>query len=158
MTLYIENETTFDMDGIEVKIRKVIDTILELENVPRNVEISLTYVSNDEIQAINKEHRQKDCPTDVLSFPMVTLVDGELDYNGSKNPETDDIILGDIITSLEKAKEQAETFGHSFTREVCFLIAHSMLHLLGYDHLAEEEEQVMIAKQKEVMSKVGIER
>ncbi|WP_105615935.1 rRNA maturation RNase YbeY [Vallitalea okinawensis] len=158
MTLYIENETDFDMDQIEVQIRKVMDTVLDIENVPRNVEISLTYVSTDDIQVINKEHRQKDTPTDVLSFPMVTFVDGQLDYDGSRNPETDEIILGDIIISLEKAKEQSETYGHSFTREVCFLVAHSMLHLLGYDHLTEDEEQTMITKQKEVMSKVGIER
>lgn len=158
MNLYIENNTERDMDTMQENILQVIHESLELEEVTKDAEISLTFVGNEEIHALNKEYRQKDMPTDVLSFPMVPLVDGELQLNESKNYQTGDIMLGDIIISLDRAEEQAEDFGHSFKREVCFLVAHSMLHLLGYDHMTEEEEKVMIEKQKIIMDKVGILR
>lgn len=158
MHLLIENETKVDMTPYEDDIQAVIFAVLDLEEVTHDVEVSLTYTDNEEIRLINKEHRDKDMATDVLSFPMVQVIDGELQLEDSKNYTTGDIMLGDIIISLERAEEQAKDFGHSFKREVCFLVAHSMLHLLGYDHMTEEEETRMISKQKIVMEKVGILR
>ena len=114
----------------------------------------MTFTDNEGIRELNKKFRQIDKPTDVLSFPL-------FDFEGDcEEPPIDEIIsnLGDIVISLERAKEQAEEFGHSFKREVAFLTVHSMLHLLGYDHeRSEEEDREMRAKQSEIMRIMGLE-
>ena len=109
---------------------------------------------NEGIRELNKEHRDIDRETDVLSFPL-----GD-DENGYEvDPDTDAIMLGDIVISLEKAKQQAEEYGHSYRREVAFLLTHSLFHLLGYDHVnSEEEEKEMFGKQDKVLDKLGITR
>ena len=127
----------------------MIDSIqktLEEERLSLDKEVSVSFVNNDEIQALNREYRDIDRETDVLSFP----VDFEFAIDGEDNP------LGDIIISVEKAKEQAEEFGHSLLREMVYLTIHSMLHLLGYDHLEESDKKIMREKEKAIVRAVGI--
>ena len=129
---------------LEDAINAVIDKTFEYEDVePRSVSVLIT--DNEEIHSLNAEYRQKDAPTDVLSFPLFDEF-GNLDYYE----------LGDIVISLERAKAQAEEYNHSLKREVAFLTAHSMLHLLGYDH--ENGEQEMYVKQEEILNLLGITR
>ena len=111
-------------------------------------------MDNEEIHQINKQFRGIDRPTDVLSFPQLTFEEGEIMDRNEKG----EVVLGDIIISLERAREQAEEYGHSLKREIAFLTAHSMLHLLGYDHMEPEEEKEMFAKQKEILELAGIPR
>ena len=116
-------------------------------------EVSVTLVDNEGIRELNREHRDIDRETDVLSFPLGDDDGYEVD------PDNDAIMLGDIVISLEKAAQQAEEYGHSYRREVAFLITHSLFHLLGYDHVnSEEEEKIMFGKQEKVLDKLGITR
>lgn len=140
-------------DGLsDLVYRSVLET-LRSEDIDFDCEVSLTYTDNDGIRELNRAHRNKDAATDVLSFPMF-------------DPETEEIYaldgapaeLGDIVISLERAKEQAEEFGHSFERETAFLCVHSVLHLLGYDHERSEEEDILMReKQRAVMHTLGLE-
>lgn len=155
MTILIDNRTEWILtEDIEDLIKKVISKTLTYEEFDEECEISISIVNNDEIRNINKQFRKIDSETDVLSFPQLTFEEGEFaDVN-----EDDEIILGDIIISIDKAKEQANEYGHSLEREIAFLTAHSMLHLLGYDHVEDDEEEEMFAKQKEILIKAGIPR
>lgn len=119
-----------------------------------DAEVSVTFVTNEAIQEINKEYRGKDAPTDVISFAMEELGEGETDIVGSDEPR----MLGDIIISLDRTREQAADYGHSFERELGFLAVHGFLHLLGYDHMTEEDEKKMFSKQEEILSSLGITR
>ena len=137
-------------------IKNVVKTVLELENIKHDVDVFIMLTDNDEIHEINKEQRNVDRPTDVLSFPMF-----ERDEIVSlKEAKTDDIpeILGDIVISVPKVIEQAGEYGHSYERELAYLTAHGMLHLLGYDHMIEEEKKVMREHEEAVMNKLGIVR
>lgn len=117
-----------------------------------DAEVSLTLTDDEGIQVLNREHRDKDSATDVLSFPQYeSLKDLE-------EIEEDFLYLGDVVISVERAKEQAERYGHSFEREMCFLVVHSMLHLFGYDHMSIEEEKEMTALQEAILSQMGITR
>lgn len=162
----IEFEKEYDKDlGINYEeiADKVINAALDYEECPYEAEVSLTLVDNARIHEINKEFRDIDRPTDVLSFPMVEYDDaGEFafleDEDDCFNPETGELMLGDIIISLDKVEEQAAAYGHSVTREYAFLIAHSMLHLMGYDHMTDEDAAVMEAKQRAILDNLGITR
>lgn len=134
-------------------VKKCCISTLYEEGYRGDYEVSVTFTDNNDIHVMNLNHRDIDRPTDVLSFPL-------MDENGfSVNPETDCMMLGDIVISVEKAIEQAEEFGHSFEREIAFLTVHSMLHLLGYDHVtSEEEEKEMFAKQDLILDALGITR
>lgn len=137
--------------GLRMLVRRCCNAVLRMENFPYPAEISVTFVNNQQIRELNQQYRGKDMPTDVLSFPM-----GE---NGSydENHDTGAKILGDIVISLEKAVEQANRFGHSLEREVGYLTAHSMLHLLGYDHEKGGLEKVrMREKEEQVMTQLGL--
>ena len=130
---------------------------------PINAEISLSFVSQEEIQRLNKMYRNIDNYTDVLSFPMIEYeTAGEFDFLENQpecfHPESGEALLGDIVISKEKVISQAEEYGHSPLREYAFLIAHSMLHLLGYDHMEEQERLVMEKKQNEILERLGISR
>lgn len=139
--------------GIRTAIRQCCEAALEEEGIKEDAEVSLTFVDNSTIKEMNNEYRQKDSATDVLSFPMS---DGE---NFDTDPETNRIVLGDIVISAERAEEQAKEYGHSLEREMCFLATHSMFHLLGYDHeTSEDEEKLMFEKQEKVLKKLGINR
>mgnify|MGYP000726281301 FL=1 len=119
---------------------------------------------NDAIQEINREHRCIDAPTDVLSFPMVDYkVPSDFDHVEDAvedyfNPETGELILGDIVISVDKVEEQADKYGHSQTRELAFLVAHSMLHLCGYDHMEDGEREQMEERQKKILETRGYTR
>lgn len=142
--------------AIRALIRKAVTETLREENFPTPAEVSVSFVDNEEIHALNLEYRGKDKPTDVLSFPM--WEDGEDDI-GDVDPAGEAVLLGDIVISAEKAVAQAEEYGHSPEREFAFLSVHSTLHLLGYDHeVSEEEEAYMNKKQEEVLEKIGVPR
>lgn len=166
MTIYLEDETGFFDTYPEIykKVEAVINRCLDEEDVPYESEVSLTVVDLDVIHEINKEHRDVDRPTDVLSFPQIEpetigkIAWEHIDIAGCTNYDTEEIMLGDIILCDAKAKEQAENYGHSLEREVCFLVAHSMFHLLGYDHMTPEDEKVMVSKQESVLQYLSILR
>lgn len=155
MTVLIDNRTDED---INPKITEIINSVAEeslrYEDFDLNCEVSVSFVTNDEIHTINKHFRNIDRETDVLSFPQLTFEENE---EISRNEEGE-IILGDIIISVEKALEQSKEYGHSFEREMAFLTAHSMLHLMGYDHMTPEEEKDMFKRQKDILENLGISR
>lgn len=152
MTIDIDNRTNFVWgEKWEEIIKKAVWTSLEVEKFLTECEISVSIVTNEEIQAINREFRNVDKATDVLSFPQLTFEEGEIADVNEKN----EIVLGDIIISIDKAQQQAEEYEHSLEREVAFLTIHSMLHLMGYDHMEPEEEKEMIQKQKLILQKTG---
>lgn len=159
--LLAENEQNKEAvsDELMVMIKSVCEEVLREEECDFDAQISLTLTDNEHIQIINKAHRNIDAPTDVLSFPLLefdesgNIVDDGIGFDG------DCLMLGDIVLSLERAKEQSISLGHSFRREVAFLVAHSMLHLLGYDHIDDiEGEKTMCKKQDAVLGRLRITR
>lgn len=165
MTFQFDNEALEALDfNYEELLSKVMEECLDYEECPYESEISLLLTDNEQIRQINKEFRNIDAATDVLSFPAIEfsapgdfsdLEEGAEDYF---HPETGELILGDIVISVERALAQAEEYGHSLIREMAFLTAHSMLHLMGYDHMEEEEREVMEAKQEEILQRLSITR
>ncbi len=165
MTLNFEEEVTVPFDfEYESLAREVISFTLDHENFPYESEVNLTLTDNDGIHEINKMYRQIDRPTDVLSFPMLSYEAAgdfsklEDDYDDNFNPDTGEIMLGDIVISVDKVLEQAESYGHTPRREYAFLIVHSMLHLFGYDHMTQEEAAQMEAKQRQILEEMNITR
>lgn len=136
------------------EIEKLLHFAATKEDVEDSSEVSVTFVTNERIHEINREYREKDAPTDVISFAMEELGEGEIQLIGVESPR----VLGDIIISIPKAKEQAEEYGHSFIRELGFLAVHGFLHLLGYDHMEKEEEEKMFSRQKEILDDYGLTR
>ena len=138
---------------MQMLIRHTILETLDYEGMENDAEVSVTFVDDEGIRELNNKFRGMDKPTDVLSFPL-------LDYEGeSEEPFFDELChnLGDIVISLERAMAQANEFGHSFEREVAFLTAHSMLHLLGYDHeISEEDDADMRRRQNDIMDRLGL--
>ena len=165
MSFFLEEEVevdfTFDYKQIA---EKVVNYCIEREKFPYEAEVNLTLTDNEGIHIINKEYREIDRPTDVLSFPMLSydvpgdfsclMEENEEDFN----PDTGEAMLGDIIISVDKVKEQAREYGHSELREFAFLITHSMLHLFGYDHMEPEEAEVMERRQSEILEELQITR
>lgn len=145
-----------ELPNEEKLIKEVVSRVLEEEKVLPEVDVYITLTNNEEIHKINKEYRDVDRPTDVLSFPMYERDE----IAGLKNDIDDEIekILGDIIVSIEKVREQAEEYGHSFERELAYLVTHGMLHLLGYDHMIEEEKAVMRKREEEILETLNITR
>jgi probable rRNA maturation factor len=132
-------------------VKAAIGATLDFEDFTADSEVSVTFTDNEKIHVLNREYRDVDRPTDVLSFP---LYEGE-ELGQAFGP----VVLGDIVLSLEKAKAQAEEYGHSFEREVAFLTVHSTLHLLGYDHeTSEEDETDMFRRQNAIMDLMGLSR
>ena len=136
--------------GLRMLISRACIAVLRNEKFNGNAEVSVTFVDNAEIRRLNRRFRYKDTETDVLSFPLGE--GGVYDVN----PATGAKLLGDVVLSMEKAEEQAALYEHSFEREVCYLTVHSMLHLLGYDHMNEEEKRVMRMKEETVMNQIGL--
>lgn len=169
MTVNIEYDTekALDLDYKKI-IESVIDKAVEDSGCPYETEVNVTLTNNDEIKKINSEYRDIDNPTDVLSFPMINFytpgdfggVSDEIEQSPQDyfNPDSGELMLGDIVVSVEKVVEQAEKYGHSQERELAFLVAHSMLHLFGYDHMEAEETALMEAKQREILDQLGITR
>ena len=159
--IIIENEQDKVIidDNINILIEKTIDLCMKSERLDKDYEVSVIIVDDDEIRKINNTHRDINKPTDVLSFPMVEFVNGELiSDEGDYDIDLDELMLGDIVISAETAKRQAIEYGHSFEREIAFLTAHSCFHLLGYDHMEEDEEKVMIKKQEDILKEIGLKR
>ena len=157
MKIYFDNVGLFTRPFI----KRVLERALKHLNQPSELlEMSLSIVSPEQIQELNKSFREVDKVTDVLSFPTcdnptrgaITVVCEDV------NPETDLVNIGDIVICLERAKEQAKEYGHSLKRELAFLSLHGLLHLLGYDHIEEDDEKQMIALQKEILDQAGITR
>ncbi|MCI8983795.1 MAG: rRNA maturation RNase YbeY [Hungatella sp.] len=145
-------------------IEEIVEAALDYENCPYEAEVNVVLTDNQCVREINREYRGIDSPTDVLSFPMVEY-ETPSDFRHVEemfadcfNPETGELMLGDIMISVDKAEEQADLYGHSLERELAFLTAHSMLHLFGYDHMDEAERAVMERKQEEILENRGYTR
>ena len=165
MSFYLEEECPVSFNFDYAKLAEdVVAFCIDHENFPYEAEVNLTLTDNDGIHAINREYREIDRPTDVLSFPMLSyekagdfsFLDTESDDDF--NPDTGEAILGDIIISVDKVKEQAAEYGHSEKREFAFLIVHSMLQLFGYEHIDPDDAAVMEPKQKEILEEMNILR
>lgn len=165
MTFYVENETAtefpFDTEKI---VELVCGAVLEAEDCPYEVQINVVLTDNGGIREMNRRSRYIDRETDVLSFPNVEFEQAgvfEIDEEREADyfdPDTGELLLGDILISVDKVQEQAENYGHSLRREFAFLVAHSMLHLCGYDHMEAAEAAVMEQKQEEILEGLGITR
>ncbi|MBQ5431786.1 MAG: rRNA maturation RNase YbeY [Lachnospiraceae bacterium] len=164
MTLILEHEVTEGLDfDYEQVAKDVIEASLTNEAFPYEVQVSLTLTGMEEIHAINRQFRQIDRPTDVLSFPMIdypapgdfSLLDEDLSVF---DPESGEAVLGDIVLNIPQVLIQAKEYGHSVLREYAFLIAHSMLHLMGYDHMEQEEREQMEEHQRQIMDRLSITR
>lgn len=167
MTFYIEDETGSDFRFPVKEIAEMVaNQVLIMENGPEKVQINLLITDNQGIREFNREYRNIDKDTDVLSFPNINFTHPG-DFSVVKDagcradffdPESDELILGDIIISADRVKSQAKEYGHSEKREFAFLVAHSMLHLCGYDHMNPKEAGVMEEKQENALKAVGITR
>ncbi len=144
--------------------QQVIKAALDAERFPFEAEVSLTLTDNPSIQEINHETRGIDAPTDVLSFPMLDypapadFSGVEEQWEGCVNPDTGEVMLGDIVLSVDRIRSQAEEYGHSQKREYAFLIVHSMLHLMGYDHMEPDEAARMEERQRDILDALRITR
>ncbi|MGE5629128.1 MAG: rRNA maturation RNase YbeY [Solirubrobacterales bacterium] len=160
-----------NQDKVKIKdefyklIEDIVDYALREEGVKIDYEISITLVDNDEIKEINSEHRNISKVTDVLSFPLLNYTKGKVfkecykdNIFGPGDLEGDKLLLGDIVLSLEKAEEQGIEYNHGFLREACYLTIHSVLHILGYDHMEEDEKKVMRAREEEILKKFDLSR
>lgn len=165
--IYIDDRQNILKIGQELleSVEKIISHALKEEQVEIDTEISLIFIDNHQIREINREQRGIDKITDVLSFPMLhypknkVYKENYVDYAfGTEYLDEGKLVLGDIVLSLEKAKEQSEDYGHSFLREVCYLIIHSILHLLGYDHMEEEDKLKMRKREEEILERFNINR
>lgn len=156
MSLIIDflDETDEVSEAYFKQLEELLNFTARKEEVQAGSELSVTFVSNEQIQSINKEYRGKDYATDVISFALEEMGEGELEIIGEGIPR----FLGDIIISVKKAEEQAMEYGHSFERELGFLAVHGLLHLLGYDHETEEEEKVMFDRQRDILDEFGLQR
>lgn len=165
MTVYIENEGGYAFSfSVEEQLDKLVSYVTEYIGFPYEPELSVTLVTKEEIHRLNREFRQVNRPTDVLSFPMMEY-DEPADFEGTAfqtslatNPESGEVVLGDIVLCSQVICEQAEEYGHSELREFSFLVVHSLLHLFGYDHMEEEERMAMEEKQKRIMEQMHILR
>ena len=165
MTVTIERESDIPLPFSEQEIAEaVIMETLDYEDCPYEVQVNIILTTNEEIRQINLEQRGVDAPTDVLSFPMIeyaypsdfSVLEG--DSMDNFDPDSGELILGDIVISVDKVMEQAEKYNHEVKREYAFLIAHSMLHLFGYDHMDEVERENMEIRQDEILNRLGITR
>ncbi|MGP4061671.1 rRNA maturation RNase YbeY [Halobacillus sp. H74] len=154
ITIDFQDETNSVDEAFVDLIQRIIRFAGEKEGLKGDSEVSVSFVDNSEIQEINRNYRQKDEPTDVISFAMQELGDGEMNILDENMP----VMLGDIVISVDKAKDQAEEYDHSLERELGFLALHGFLHLLGYDHLNEEDEKAMFGRQEEILHEFGLQR
>lgn len=164
MSLIFEDESGRELpfDG-QALAEKVIEAVLDYEECPYETEVNLLLTTDEGIHEVNKETRGIDRPTDVLSFPALEYeMPGDFSFleedEMSFHPETGELVFGDILLSMDKVYAQAEEYGHSLEREYAFLIAHSMLHLCGYDHMEPEDAIIMEQRQEEIMQRLGILR
>ncbi|HJF31331.1 MAG TPA: rRNA maturation RNase YbeY [Sporosarcina psychrophila] len=155
LEIYFEDETTKIDKKIEDMIRKLLNHAATEEGLTGEMEVSVTFMTDTDIQEVNATYRGKNVPTDVISFALEELTEGEVAIVPEEGMPT---VLGDILISVETAARQAEEYGHDFNREIGFLALHGFLHLLGYDHMTEEDEVEMFGRQKEILALFGLER
>ncbi|HET7522108.1 MAG TPA: rRNA maturation RNase YbeY [Bacillales bacterium] len=154
MDIDVYDETgTLGKDHVEA-VRRVIEKAGKSEGITGDAEVAVTFVNDDKIRALNRTYRDTDRATDVLSFALLDEGEGEPQIKGEGMP----LVLGDIVISVPKARQQAERYEHSFMRELGFLAVHGFLHLCGYDHQTKEEEETMLAKQKDILESYGLKR
>ncbi|MDP4092649.1 MAG: rRNA maturation RNase YbeY [Bacillota bacterium] len=161
MKVIVENEQNIIEfnEQIEKLIYDTVNNSLELESFENPSEISIVLTDDKNIRSINNTYRKIDKATDVLSFPMLDIIKGKVEPDScDTDPDSDLLLLGDIVVSLETAEKQATEYGHSFERELAFLISHGMFHLLGYDHMNREDEEEMFGKQEKVLRRMGLTR
>lgn len=165
MTIYVEDEGGYTFSfSVKEQLDRLVSHVTEYVGCPYEPEVSVTLVTKEEIHRLNREFRQVDRATDVLSFPMMEY-DEPADFDGvafrsslTTNPESGEMVLGDIVLCSQVVCEQAEEYGHSVWREFSFLVVHSLLHLFGYDHIEEKERVEMEEKQKHIMEQLQILR
>ena len=165
MTSYVENETdvSFPFTMQEI-LEQIMETVLETENCPYETTVNLLLTDRNGIREYNREYRDLDKETDVLSFPNIPFIKAgdftvvEEDEAAYFDPDSGELVLGDIILSADHVAAQAQEYGHSLLREFAFLIAHSMFHLCGYDHMTPQEATIMERKQEEVLEQLKITR
>lgn len=165
MTCFVEFETELSL-GIpcEELLRRCLEAVMEAENCPYEAQVNVVITDNSSIQEVNRQFRDVDAPTDVLSFPMIDY-DSPSDFSHLEeaaqeyfDPDSGELMLGDMMISAEKVMEQAKAYGHSVEREFAFLTVHSLLHLCGYDHMEEADRLVMEQRQRVIMERLGIMR
>ncbi|MFS0672846.1 rRNA maturation RNase YbeY [Ornithinibacillus sp. 179-J 7C1 HS] len=154
MEIDFHDNTNSVIEEHQELIKGLLDVAAKQEQVANNAEVSVTFVNNEEIREINREYRNIDKSTDVISFALEESTEEEVMIIGEDIP----VVLGDIIISVERAKEQAEDYNHSFERELGFLAVHGFLHLLGYDHMTEEDEKIMFQKQEDILGEFNLGR
>ena len=149
-----------EVKGVAAMLRKAVTVALEHEGVREKTHVDIMLTDNAHIHEINREQRGVDRPTDVLSFPMNQLIPEDFDASMCEtDPASGRILLGDMVISLEQCRAQAEEFGHSAEREICYLAVHSVLHLLGYDHMDDGEEKAQMRRhEEEIMEKLKLSR
>lgn len=163
-----ETDKGLGLDDYEKIIKDVVEAALDEKKCPYETEVNVILSDDEDIRRINNEFREMDNPTDVLSFPTIEFIAAG-DFNGVEeildeneaeffNPDTGELMLGDMIISVDKVKAQAKEYGHSVKRELAFLVAHSMFHLFGYDHMTEAQAREMEREQESVLTKLGIIR
>ncbi len=165
MTCYLEFEAGQSLDiPCEELAERCLEAVMEAENCPYEAQINVVITDNASIQEVNREFRGVDAPTDVLSFPTVEYAKPS-DFSGLEehaedyfDPDSGELMLGDMMLSAQKVREQADAYGHSLEREFAFLVVHSLLHLCGYDHMEEEERLRMEERQRVIMDRLGIYR
>lgn len=166
MTLLIDNRQSIinDIDDLQSFFETVLDKTLKHLETDIDAEVSLMLTDNEEIRVLNREYRQKDSATDVLSFPLMDLDPFNRDewletLHDNAMPDTQEVVLGDIVISVERAQEQADEYGHGLMRELGFLMVHGLLHLLGYDHeKGQEDEQIMFELQETILQELNLPR
>ena len=159
LTIYNRQKSREISKDIQKLIEKAVKLCVKKEGFPYPCEASVTLTDNESIKELNREHRDIDEPTDVLSFPLIEYVHDEPQIQpGDIDPDSGQVFLGDIIISVEKAFEQAQSYGHSIERELAFLAVHGILHLLGYDHETENEEKHMFSLQEDILNEMGLFR
>lgn len=155
LDIYFNDETGKVTDDGRQLIQDVLNHAAKMEELSGNPEVSVTFMTDEEIRKINAEYRGKDKATDVISFALEEMSEGEIAIIQEENMP---IVLGDILISVETANRQAAEYGHDERREIGFLALHGFLHLLGYDHMTEEDEKEMFGRQREILSSFGLER
>lgn len=149
---YINDQDKFDIpEDIESLLDNLMMRVIDEEALDRFCEVSVLFVDDEKIRVMNRDYRAKDSATDVLSFPQYDDILNELE-------DEEHVVLGDIVISLERAMAQAEEYGHSLTRELCYLTVHSMFHLFGYDHMVDSDKTIMRAKEEKILAAAGITR
>ncbi|MDS9471031.1 rRNA maturation RNase YbeY [Sporosarcina pasteurii] len=155
LQLDINDETNKISDTIEELVTNLLNHAASAEGILEEAEVSVTFMTDEEIQEVNANYRGIDAPTDVISFALEEMTEGEVEIKVEADMPT---VLGDILISTDTAERQAEEYGHSFKREIGFLALHGFLHLLGYDHMTEKDEKKMFGRQKEILDTFGLER